>query len=244
MSELPIDLTKPLPAHPPTRRQPQLRIFQPSPRQLRLDFSGDVDQWSEPLLNAAEIAAASLPRADIPIDLGDVTTLAHLRPPPLRLLAPQPTGSVLQPVVAACRSIRPSRVCSGSAHRSVRRRRGRALARHERTLEQARRGRSISGCPTATGSTWSARSRTIRTCTGRGAHWCSPRGTRSPTGSPVSTTRVTSRPVPQRLRRPGHRSADGVTGAHPSAVPSPAGWRVQVHRGPVTLGESATPRRR
>jgi hypothetical protein len=75
MSETPIDSPEPLPGHPPTRRQPQLRIFQPSPHQLRLDFSGDLDQWCDPLLVAAEMAAASLPRADILIDLGEVTAL-------------------------------------------------------------------------------------------------------------------------------------------------------------------------
>ena len=80
MPELPI-VSEPLPGHPPTRRQPQLRVFQPSPRQLRLDFSGDVDQWSEPLLNAAEMAAASLARADILIDLGDVTALHEITLP-------------------------------------------------------------------------------------------------------------------------------------------------------------------
>ena len=78
MSEPPAVPGTPLPAQPSSRRQPQRRIFQPSARQLRLDFTGDVDQWSEPLLNAAEIAAESLPRADVLIDLGDVTALHQI----------------------------------------------------------------------------------------------------------------------------------------------------------------------
>ncbi|GAA3396649.1 STAS domain-containing protein [Cryptosporangium minutisporangium] len=78
MSEPPIDYSESLPAQPPSRRPPHLRIYQPSPRQLRLDFAGDIDQWSEPLLNAAEMAAGSAPRADVLIDLGGVTALHEI----------------------------------------------------------------------------------------------------------------------------------------------------------------------
>lgn len=60
---------------PPSRRQPRLRVFQPSRQQLRLDFSGELDQWSRPLLAAALAAVEAAPRADVLIDLGDTTAL-------------------------------------------------------------------------------------------------------------------------------------------------------------------------
>ncbi|MFG1928075.1 hypothetical protein [Cryptosporangium sp. NPDC048952] len=71
----PAERVRRLSPQPPARRTPYLRIYQPSRHQLRLDFSGDVDQWSRPLLAAALNAAEAAPRADILIDLGDTTAL-------------------------------------------------------------------------------------------------------------------------------------------------------------------------
>jgi hypothetical protein len=69
---------RPYAAWPRNRREPQLRVFQLSPGRLRLDFSGDVDQWSVPLLAAAEGAVAAAPRAEVLVDLGEVSVLHDL----------------------------------------------------------------------------------------------------------------------------------------------------------------------